>query len=221
MKSKKELNIQNKPSCTTVDEVLKSIEIKKANAKINRLYKNRIDRVTAEFRSVYPDLILVGKGNGYWVEKRQNNFNFYARIIRLIIAQGSRAATNEQIRIEAQMFFPGETINKNIWAKKISSKMKQSLSEGLSEEEVKLISKSKTLSEFKKLFNSYAQLKSGAQVFRPTVKLNDSVIFVNGTGFPIQKNSTVKKAKKHEYAQIRINLDSFLAALKLKKNAFN
>ena len=35
------------------------------------------------------------------------------------------------------------------------------------------------------------------------------------------KNSTVKKAKKHEYAQIRINLDSFLAALKLKKNAFN
>lgn len=71
MKSKKELNIQNKPSCTTVDEVLKSIEIKKANAKINRLYKNRIDRVTAEFRSVYPDLILVGKGNRYRIKAEQ------------------------------------------------------------------------------------------------------------------------------------------------------
>ncbi len=95
--------------------------------------------------------------------------------------------------------------------------MKKSLSKGLKEEWVKLLERAATLTQFKKMVISIEQLKSGSMVYKPTIEISDLIMSVNGMSFPIQRNSTTVSSKKHEYAQIRVNLDVFLDALKLKK----
>jgi hypothetical protein len=198
---------------------LDAMRARKESLRINFEYQKRLKVFNENFSDEYPKKILIGESVGFWIEKKHFNFDFYAKIVRLIIGNESKKTTNIDITFEAQKSFPDELINKNIWAKKLSPQMKKSLSLGLADEWVKLLAKAATLSEFKKLVISNAQLKSGSMIYQPNIELSDLVMKVNGIGFSIQKNSTTKNSKKHEYAQIRVNLEAFLRALKLKKTS--
>lgn len=190
---------------------------RRENFQINKKFKFDLDVVRKKYLKDHDKMVLVGMGKDYLIPRRKSNFDFYTKIVRLIISKQDKRATNATITFEAQKSFPDEVINKNIWSKKLSLKMKKSLSVGLIEEWEKLLVKANTLSEFKKLVISNAQLKSGNTTYKPNILISDLVMSVNGIAFPIQKNSTTKNGKKHEYAQIRVNLDLFLDALKLKK----
>lgn len=193
-----------------------ALQARKEDLRINMEYKKASRKFKQEFARKYTNKILVGEGKEFWIEKRENNFHFHTKIVQLIVANNGVKTTNSNITSEAQKSFP-ETINKNIWSKKLSSKMKKTLSDGLNLELKNLLAKAVTLSEFKKMVVSRANLKSGSVIYKPRIELNDLVMLINGVSFPIQKNSTTKNLKKHVYEQIRVNLDAFLAALDLKK----
>jgi hypothetical protein len=192
-------------------------ETRKKNFKINRSLTADLNRVRQTHKDENPNMILIGQGKDYLIEKKHYNFEFYTKIVRLIIANMGKTTTNADITFEAQKAFPEELINKNIWSKKLSPAMKKSLSKGLKEEWLKLLEKATTLTQFKKMVISIEQLKSGSMVYKPTIEISDLIMSVNGITFPIQRNSTTVNSKKHEYAQIRVNLDVFLGALKVKK----
>jgi hypothetical protein len=205
------------------DAALDAIRARKESLQINFEYQKRLKVFNENFSKEYPKKILIGESVGFWIEKKEFNYEFYAKLVYLIIANEGKKTTNIDITCEAQKSFPDELINKNIWAKKLSPKMKKSLNLGLADEWVKLLAKAATLSVFKKLVISSFHLKLGSNVYKPTIEITDLVLAVNGVVFPIQKNSTTKNSKssknskKHEYSQIRVSLDPFLAALKSKK----
>jgi hypothetical protein len=192
-------------------------ETRKKNFKINRSLTADLNRVRQTHKDENPNMILIGQGKDYLIEKKRYNFEFYTKIVHLIVANAGEKITNADITLEAQKAFPEELINKNIWSKKLNPAMKKSLSTRLKEEWVKLLVKAATLTEFKKMVFSNEQLKSGSMVYKPTIEISVLIMSVNGMSFPIQRNSTTVNSKKHEYAQIRVNLDVFLDALKLKK----
>jgi hypothetical protein len=200
-----------------LDAAQEATRARKENLRINMVYQNRLKVFNENFSNEYPKKILIGESVGFWIEKKEFNYEFYSKLVRLIIANEGKKTTNIVITCEAQKSFPDERINKNIWAKKLSPKMKKSLSFGLQDEWVKLLAKAATLSAFKKLVISNSQLKLGSNVYQPHIEISDSVLSINGVVFPIQKNSSTKNSKKNEYSQIRVSLDPFLAALKLKK----
>ena len=214
---------QTEITSTEFDVALEAVRARKEVLRINMEYQRELKSFNTSFSLKYPKKILIGEGVGFWIEKKEFNYDFYAKIVRLIIANEGKKTTNIDITFEAQKSFPDELINKNIWAKKLSPKMKKSLNLGLQDEWVQLLAKAATLSVFKKLVISSSQLKLGSNVYQPTIEISDLVLAVNGVVFPIQKNSTTKNSKssknsrKHEYSQIRVNLDPFLAALKSKK----
>lgn len=210
------MGVQTEIPMQELDEAQEAELVKKENFRRNRQLKLALNKVRKEFLVEYDNMVLVGVGTDYLIEKKENNYDFYIKIVRLIIANQEKQTTNASITSEAQKSFP-EAINKNIWSKKLTTQMKASLSSGLIPEWAKLLEKAKNLSEFKKLVISNAQLKSGSELYKPNIQICGLVMSVNGVAFPIQKNSTTKNGKKHEYVQIRVNFDPFLDALKLKK----
>ncbi len=210
------MGVQTEIPMQELDEAQEAELVKKENFRRNRQLKLALNKVRKKFLAKYDNMVLVGVGTDYLIEKKENNYDFYIKIVRLIIANQEKQTTNASITSEAQKSFP-EAINKNIWSKKLTPQMKASLSSGLIPEWAKLLEKAKNLSEFKKLVISSVQLKSGSELYKPNIQICGLVMSVNGVAFPIQKNSTTKNGKKHEYVQIRVNFDPFLDALKLKK----
>lgn len=217
MSGTQDVDMQSEIPSLESDAAQKAWQARKENLKINRRLKMALNSVRTEFLKNYPTMVLIGVGKDYLIEKKESNFDFYIKIVRLIIANDDKHTTNTSITFEAQKSFPDEAINKNIWSKKLTPQMKASLSSGLIPEWAKLLEKAKNLSEFKKLVISSVQLKSGSELYKPNIQICGLVMSVNGVAFPIQKNSTTKNGKKHEYVQIRVNFDPFLDALKLKK----
>ena len=174
---------------------------------INRSLQAEIAKIVNKYRNMFPDKHLSGVNNYFFIDKKQNNYDFHAKIVELIVSGGNSKRSNIDITAQVQEFFPDEVVNKNIWSKLLSSKMKKSLGANLDVEIRFLLEKAKTLSEFKKKVWSHLSLKSDGLTYSANIFVNSVEILVNGVSFGIKKTQLRKKQKNtttHTYDSILI-----------------